>query len=207
MVKSFREAIESILFVGMKPAAPSSSPKGKQRFGPLRGALERFLSGGASDDPLYLTNRTWGQRIRLGVVLAIPCAMVVGLVIFALFGIGHVRKPVPQEVTPAQRAAALLPSDLDRSFSVVNVHPDLDVVEVKVEHNGSPRVVGTVRNRTGKPLARAEVSFDLADAAGSRVGAVTVEVENVPPLGTAAFNVPISQESAVVGIVRDVRAK
>jgi len=206
MPKSFREAIESILFVGMKPGVPSSAPKVKRWYGPLWKPLERFLSGGAANDPLYISNRTGRQRIGFWLALAAPFALVGGMM-FAVFGFVRQREAVVQEVTPAQRAAALLPRDLDRNFAVVNVHPDLDVLEVKVDRNGAPRLVGTVRNRTEKTLAHAEVAFDLADAAGSRVGAVSVELENVPPLGIAPFTVPVSQGSAVLAFVREVRSK
>jgi hypothetical protein len=174
--------------------------------GPLRRPLERFLTAGASDDPLYVTNRTWQQQARLWVLLALPCVLVATAVGLALLGFVQKRDTAPKELTPEQMAAKMAPPDLDRNIQI-NVERALDVVEVKVEHAGSTRLVGTVRNRTDKPVAHAEVIFDLVNAGGSRLGAVSAAIERVPPRGTAAFQLSIEQTTATMAILREVHAQ
>src|ERR1035438_702869 len=75
--------LESIVFAGMKPGAPTA-PKGQLAWlGPLRGPVERLLSGGpAPTDPLYLTNRSLGRKLLSWSLVGIPC-----LVLFAGIGI------------------------------------------------------------------------------------------------------------------------
>jgi hypothetical protein len=206
MAKSFREKVESLVFAGLKPGEPAAQSKSIRWLGPLRQPWERFLNAGASDDPLYLTNRTWRQRARVWVLVALPCVLVAAAVAFALLGFVQKRDAASKELTPAQMAAKLLPPDLDKNIQIHDDRP-VDVAEVRVEHAGTTRLVGAVRNRTDKALAHAQVIFDLADARGSRLGAVSAEVEHVPPRGTAPFDIAIEQSTAVVAIVREVHTQ
>jgi hypothetical protein len=203
MSKSFREKIEDLVFAGLKPGAAASQPMHMRWLGPLREPLERFLNTGGSADPLYLTNRTSQQRMRLGLVIALPCLLVAALIGVALMGLVKKRDVAAAELTPAQIAAKMLPADLDQHINL-KVDRDLDVLEVRVEHDGSTKLVGTVRNRSDKAFAHAEVIFDLADATGSRLGAVSLELEHIAPQQTMPFTVSISQSSAAVALVRDV---
>jgi hypothetical protein len=139
-------------------------------------------------------------------LLGLPCVLVAAAVGLALLGFVQKRDAVPKELTPEQMAAKIVPSDLDQNIQL-HVDWDLDVVEVRVEHAGSTSLVGKMRNRTDKALAHAEVVFDLTDARGSRLGAVSAEVERVPPQGTVAFQVPITQDAATLAIVREVHTQ
>jgi len=174
MSKSFREKIEALVFAGLKPGAAAFQP-----------------------------NRTWQQRVRLGLVIALPCLLVAALIGVAMMGLVKKRDVAAAEMTPAQIAAKMLPADLDQHINL-KVDRALEVPEVRVEHNGSAELVGTVRNRTDKSFAHAEVIFDLADATGSRLGAASLELEHIEPRQTMPFRVSVVQSSAAVAIVRDV---
>src|SRR5262249_17475090 len=71
MANRLRDLIESVVFAGLKPGAPSS-PRQNKRLGSLGRQLDRFLDGGAQSDPLYLSNRSLMQRARFvaGILVA-----------------------------------------------------------------------------------------------------------------------------------------
>src|SRR5581483_8422277 len=58
-----RKLWESVVYAGMKPGAAPQSVRIARWFGPLSGPVERFLSAGKPNDPLYLTNRSFGQKL------------------------------------------------------------------------------------------------------------------------------------------------
>jgi hypothetical protein len=207
MAKSFRERVESIVFAGLKPGAPPSQAKKVPWIDRLRQPMERYLNAGASSDPLCLSNRARWRRAGFWVLLIAPCVLVAALAGVALLGVVRKRDAVSKELTPAQIAAKALPADLDQSIQL-HIERDLDAAEVRVDHTGvSTRLVGTMRNRTDKTIAHAEVVFDLADQRGSGLGAVSAEFDRIPPLGSAAFQLPIEQTAAAIAIVRDVRTR
>jgi len=70
MKKRIQQFLESVLFAGLKPGRQSAP---KQEPGPVRSYVDRFLSGGQPTDPLYLTNRTSGQKLKSWSLVAIPC--------------------------------------------------------------------------------------------------------------------------------------
>jgi hypothetical protein len=183
MPKSFREKIEDLLFAGLKPRV-----------------------AGDQNDPLYLTNRTWQKRARLWLLIALPCLLVVAGIGLAMSGVFKKRDVAAIELTRAEVAAKALPPEVLAKISV-NVQRDLDIMELHVEHEGTTRVVGRLRNQTTKSFNHAELTFDLADAMGSRVGAVTAEVEHIAPGATMPFAVSIPQSSAMVAMVRDVQTQ
>jgi len=191
----------------LKPGAPPSQAKKVPWIDRWRQPMERYLNAGASNDPLFLSNRTRWQRARFRVLLIAPCVLVAALVGVALLGVVRKRDAVPRELTPAQTAAKALPPDLDRVIQL-HIERDLDAAEVRVDHAGaSTRLVGTMRNRTDKTIAHAEVVFNLADQRGSGLGAVSAEFDRIPPQGSVAFQLPIEQTAAAIAIVSDVRTR
>jgi len=66
---------------GMKP---SGDPKQavatpETRAGRQRARIDKWISGGpAPTDPLYLTNRTWNQKIKTWSVIAVPLLILIG---------------------------------------------------------------------------------------------------------------------------------
>src|ERR1022692_4753065 len=82
-MKRIRAFLESIVFAGMKPGAQTAPKRQLAWLGPLRGPVERLLSGGpAPTDPLYLTNRSLGRKLLSWSLVGIPC-----LVLLAGIGI------------------------------------------------------------------------------------------------------------------------
>jgi hypothetical protein len=198
--KSFRHKMESIVFAGLKPGAPASQSTRVRWLGPLRDAMERLVSGSGSNDPLYLTNRTWLQHIRLWVLLAVPCLAVVGVIAFFMFGNVQRRDPAPKQTTKAELAARMLPEIPAGS------NPDLEIMEVRIDPDTSV-MEGRVRNRSSRRIGHADVIFDLADQHGSRLGAVDAIIDGVAPGAIVSFRQPIAQHAASVAIVREVRTQ
>lgn len=208
--KSLRDKIESIIFAGLKPGGATTSP-GAQRssgwfrwLGPYREIIERFLNRSAPSDPLYLSRRTWQQRLKTGLLLAIPCVVLAGVIGFLVFGNMQRHDAPPKQPSTAEIAARLLP-DLSKSLPP-GTNPELEVMEVRLDPDGST-IEGRVRNRSDHRIAHADLIFDLADQLGSRLGAVDAQVNNVEPGAVVPFHLAIVQHSAAVAIVREVRTQ
>jgi hypothetical protein len=165
--------------------------------------VERFLGGGiAPSDPLYLTNRTFGQKLRTAVVVAIPCVIVFGVLALGVGSYIRVREKPAQDVTTAELREKVLPT-LARNIEISTNH-DLEVTEARVEQ-GEPTVgLGTVRNNTGHAIDNAQVVFDLTADSGARLGAVSATIAHVDAKSTAAFRIAVQQDNATFALVREV---
>jgi hypothetical protein len=207
MARRIREVIESIVFAGMKPGgAPATQSTRMRWLGPLQKPVERFLSGGpAPSDPLYLTNRTVGQRIRVAVVVGVPC-LIVGSVIAMVLSRYVVKAPPPDKpaMSPAEIAAKMLPN-IDRVK--IDTNRDLDVMEVHVDHTKGTAVTGTVMNNTTHEIQSAEIVFDLTDSTGSQLGGVSQRIEHLAPQIRQAFRLPVEQSTAMYALVREVKTQ
>jgi hypothetical protein len=203
MMKRIQEFLESVAFAGLKPGG--QAPKRELRWlGPLRSSVERILSGGpAPTDPLYLTNRTPGQKLKSWSLIAIPClvlAVGVGVALSNLLDPSEA-KPFKQS-TRAEITSKLLPN-IDKDFKLVPPS-DVQVLEIKVV--GS-RLVGVLKNTTAREIAVAEVVVDLTNASGSQIGAVSGIVEKLPASGNKEFQIPITQRDAAFGMVREIKSR
>jgi hypothetical protein len=205
MAKSFRQIVESVAYAGLKPGVPRSQARRVKWLGPLRRPIERLLNARGSDDPFYLTNRTLEQRVGFWLLISIPCVVVAAGIAFGVLGFIQKRDAPAQELTPAQVAARMLP-DLNRPIDL-NVNTDVEVLEVRIASTEPPRLVGEVHNRTDRAIPHAEMVFDLTDARGSRLGAVGVPIERIPPNGTMPFQLPIEQRNAAFALVREVHTQ
>jgi hypothetical protein len=196
-----RKFLESIVFAGMKPGGQTAPKRGLAWLGPLRGPVERLLSGGpAPTDPLYLTNRTLGQKLLSWSLVGIPCLVLLAGIGITLSSLLDPPEPKPaKELTAAEITAKLLPN-MDKDFKLAPAS-DLQVLEAKVD---GTRLVGKVKNTSTTEIAGAELVIDLTDVDGSQVGAVSALVEKIPPSGTRSFEVPIKQRYAAAAIVREV---
>src|SRR5437016_5000933 len=89
-MKRFREWIESIIFAGMKPSGGKNAQpllRANTFWGRLRQKFDTMLAGGAApNDPLYLSNRTWTQKVRSWGVITIPLLVLVAGVGLVLSG-------------------------------------------------------------------------------------------------------------------------
>jgi predicted component of type VI protein secretion system len=204
MANRFRKFVESIVYAGMAPGAqktPDSLPRKFRMFGPL----ERFLSAPSAQDPLYLTNRTFSQKLTRALLLAIPVVLVIGGIFVAIGYHGAKDVKPPRELTPEEIAVKVLPN-FNKNIQV-EVNKDVEVLEVHFEHAATSLMVGSIQNKTDHAIHQAVVVFDLTDAIGSQLGAVTVSETNLAPGAVRQFKLPISQSTAAFGLVRDVRTE
>jgi hypothetical protein len=206
MLKRFRQFIDSIVFAGLKPDAPREQTKSMRWLGPLRGPLERFLLRPAPSDPLYLSNRTFEQKVKLALMIAVPCVIVVGGVLLLLGNFFQADVPGPSpEPSAAELAARLLP-DVDKSIKI-EVNKDVQVLDAHIEHEGGIKVAGTVRNNTDRLIRTTEIILNLTDKMGSHLGAVSAKVDNLAPNASVKFQLPIEQTDATFALVREVQTR
>jgi hypothetical protein len=175
--------------------------------------IERFAAGGAVNDPLYLTNRTVGQKARIAVLLGVPILAVGALFYLALDS--RFDRPASPERAAALEAksrqvankatAAVLPN-LDKTYASEQ-SKEVDVVEAAVSYGAAPSLSGKLRNNTDNLVRVADVVFDITDQEGSQVGGISVRVENIEPKGTATFRVALPQKSARSALVREVHSR
>ena len=201
-----RKLFESIVYAGMKPGG--APPEKRMRWlGPLAEPVTRFLDGGAApSDPFYLTNRTFGQRVRLAVVIAIPCLLVVGAIGLATMGYfdsPQAAAPPAPTLTPEQVAAKMLPN-IDKDLKI-DSNRDIGISDVHVEQGSSTKVAGTATNNTDRAVENVEVVFDLTDATGSRLGAVSTKIARIAPKGSAPFSFAVQQRAAAFALVREIK--
>jgi hypothetical protein len=163
----------------------------------VRALLNRLLAGRAPADPLYLTNRTWQQKLRSGLVIGIPCVLLAGAVALGLSHMYAPKSAPPKALTNAEIVAGLLP-DLEKT--VDTTPPEADISELYTDTTGSPKLIGTLRNNTGHTIS-VQFTVDLANRGGSKVETVTERVENVPPKSSVPFKFPIKDPNAATAIV------
>ena len=202
-MKRILQVLESIVFAGMKPDAQTAPPRQFKWLGPLRGPLERLLSGSAPTDPLYLTNRTMGQKLKSWSLIGIPClALLVGIG-FLLSNLLNPPEAKPaKELTAAEITAKLLPNT-DKDLKI-GPAPDVQVLEAKLDGN---RLIGRVKNTSTREIAVAELMFELTDTDGSQCGAISAIVKKIPPSGTKDFAVTVRQHNAATALVREVTSR
>jgi hypothetical protein len=204
MLKRLREVFESIVFAGMKPGSHATSATPRKWLGPLRGPINRLVAGGpAPSDPLYLTNRTLGQKAMFWSLVAIPCLVLVLAIGLLLSNLLAPPPPPVRQLSAAEMAAKILPN-VAKDIKVEQ-NTDIEVLEVGIQRDPDPRLLaGKVRNNTTHEIAAADFVFDLTDSAGSQLGAVSATVEKIPAASVKAFQFPIKQQQAAFALVRDV---
>jgi len=203
MLKRIRQFIDSIVYAGLKPYAPRGPAKGKRWLGPLPDLLDRFLSGSAPKDPLYLSNRTIEQRVRLALLIAVPCVILAGGVLLLLSNIYQASDTgPPPEPTAAILAAKLLPN-LDHNINI-DTNKDVQVLDAHIEREGGMKAAGTVKNNTNRQIHTTEIILNLTDSGGSHLGAVSAKVDDLAPNAMVKFQVPIEQKDATFALVREV---
>jgi hypothetical protein len=203
-MKRLRAFFESMVFAGLRPDARPGQTPGIKWLGPLRGPIDRFLSGGAPKDPLYLTNRTMAQKVKAWTWVAVPCLLIMGVVALALSTnfFDPPDAPPPKEPTSEEISRKMLPN-IAKNIKIDTNH-DVEVVEVHVEHAAELRVAGLVRNNSASNFAAVDVVFNLTDSMGSQLGAVNGHIEHLEPKSVKTFQFPIRQQNAAIAIVREV---
>jgi hypothetical protein len=206
MGKRIRGFFESIVFAGMKPGGSAVQTQRMRWLGPLRTPVERLLSGGpAPSDPLYLTNRTIGQKLKPVIVLGVPCLIVGSLMVLVLTNQVAKKTPLAKpDPTPAETAAKMLPNMAEIK---VETNRDLEIIEVHVDRSQGIALVGTVMNNTTHAIPTAEIVFDLTDSNGSQLGGVSQKIENLAPQIRQSFRLPLELPEARFALVREVRTR
>jgi hypothetical protein len=182
----------------------------RMRLDRLRTRVELLVSGRAPSDPLYLTNRTWGAKLKIALLIAVPVLLLVALAVIGAanrvqVGAGDPYGQPPSEAAPVADAAA--PSATGKpSPDPVLGSTDLEVLNIRIARDAhSPVVTGIVRNKTDRKVDKAEVSYFLVDREGSLVGTDSVIVASVQPHGSVAFRNPLKLARAEYVFVRDAR--
>ena len=204
MASRFRNFLESIVYAGMKPGKPTTESKRMRLLGPLRRPVEQWLSGGARQDPLYLSNRTFGQKLVGWAKVGVPLLVVVVAVIFAVRMHRRVDKPA-EVLSPAEIAAKMLP-ELNKPIRVAT-NTDIEVLEVFVDHAAGDKLLGKLRNTTSHTIQAGEVDFVLIGVSGTQVGSVNVKVNKLAAGETVPFAQPIADKAAAAAQVREVRTQ
>lgn len=166
--------------------------------------MERFLSGGpAPSDPLYLTNRSVGSKVKIGLAVGIPCLLLAGGLYGVLSDSFDFGDPKPAKEISASEAAAKLLPHLDQTIRI-DTNRDVSVLEVRVEHGTPMALVGSMKNNTDHEIRVAQAVFDVTDQGGSQLGAVSTQVENLKAGSTASFRQSIPQTEAAFALVREI---
>jgi hypothetical protein len=206
MLKRIKEIFESIAYAGLQPGGrKAQATQRRDWLAPLRSRLDRFLSGSASSDPLYLSNRTAGQKIKFWAVVALPCLILVAgiaLGVMGYFSRGSSFGAAPDRPSNAEIANRMLP-DLNKDLHIAS-NQDLVVEDVHVVQGAQDQLAGVARNNTDHAIQRAQLTFELTDAMGSRQGAVSTELENIGAKSAMPFRFAIPQHGASFALVREV---
>src|SRR5215469_12782472 len=115
MFKRIKAFFESMAYAGLKPSAPGQSKEQEKPatgFALLRERIDKFVSGPASSDPLYLTNRTLWQKIRPILVISLPVLVLLGglgLGMIDYFGWNKGVTQPPPSISNAEIAKKMLP--------------------------------------------------------------------------------------------------
>lgn len=211
MLKRLKQFFESIAYAGLKPTGgkllvPAAPKKGP--FGPIRERIEKYLNSGSANDPLYLTNRTFNQKMRLWLIIGIPAALLLGglgLVMIGYFDAGTTVTAPPVGLTDAELAQKMLPN-LTQNLDLGG-QKDVEVQDVHVTHTGPAKLAGVAMSKSNHSLSKVEIVFELTDKDGSRLGAVTTELANLAANSTVPFQFSIEQQNASFALVREIHIR
>jgi hypothetical protein len=209
MFKRIKNFFESIAYAGLRPSGgmPLAQAEAKKA-GWFSQRIEKFLSGGGSSDPLYLSNRTFMQKAGIWLLLGLPSVILLtglGLVLLGFFDRSKPVAPPPAGLTDAELAQKMLP-DLNRDLHVDSQH-QVDVQDVHVLRVGPVKLAGLALNNTDHAISKVEIVFELTDKEGSRQGAVSTELANLPAKSSVPFQFAIEQQTAAFALVREIHAR
>ncbi len=176
----------------------------KSRLARLRERFDRILAGRPPSDPLYLSNRTWKQKLGLGALITIPALILLALVAIGSTDMFRLNKadPFAHPVAEAPPPRPVPQPAPDPSLNTAG----LEVLNLRlIKDAGPPAVSGMVRNNTDRRIGSVELSYYLADRQGSLVGSESTTIRNIEPHGSVPFRVPLKITGAAYAIVREVR--
>jgi len=173
--------------------------------------MERFFTGGRAHDPLYVTNRTVGQKVRFYLLIGAPVVAIVAFMGLAMDNYfdppAKPEKAIVAKEPTGEYTAKVLPH-IEKGLAVANEYSrDVEVLEASVSRGGEHFISGKIRNTTDHAISVAELIFDVTDEEGSQLGGVSVRVENVPARAIVPFKSPLQQQSARSALVREVHSR
>jgi hypothetical protein len=209
MWKRVKQLFESLVYAGLKPrrSAASAAAKAKSASA-LHNWIDGKLNKAGPSDPLYLSNRTLGQKATVWAAFGVPALLVLAVVAFVVFRSHDADAPparIPDSPSNAEIAAKTLPN-LNNDLHLAS-QTALDIQDVHVVSGSPARLVGVVKNNSERQIAKAELVFDLTNKADSRLGAVSTEVTNIAPKASVTFSFVIEQSNATFALVREVHVQ
>jgi hypothetical protein len=168
----------------------------------VRQRLDAFLSGAPPSDPLYLSNRTWTQKLRPVALIGIPVLIMALVIVAAATDSLHLRR-----ANPYDRPAAAEPVPTAPETAVESSPQALEVSNLHIARDVHPPVVtGEFRNNTDHPVHSAEITYFVADNNGSVLATESAQVLEVGPHRVVTFRAPLKSSQADYVLVREVRA-
>ena len=108
-----------------------------KRLAPLHARIERFISGRAPEDPLYLTNRSWQQKAKVAAVIAVPVLVLAILFTAAATDLFRFHKVNPFE-HPLTEVQAPVAVPLKHVPDPVLSRGDLEVINIRITKDAHP---------------------------------------------------------------------
>ena len=133
-----------------------------------------------------------GHKVRSWMLIGIPLLVLIAAIGATLALLEPPEVKPEKQLTAKEVASKLLPN-MDKEIKLAS-NPDIQVVEVSVHQEGSPRLVGIIHNSSAREVAEVQLVLDLTDTMGSQVGGVNGTVSNVPANGNKSFTIPIKQK-------------
>lgn len=168
----------------------------------LRERFDRFLAGDPVPDPLYLSNRSWAQKLGFAILLAAPIGILT-IIIAVGPGIFRLRRanPYPPPAPDVPKAPAAKPITGANSPAA-----SLEIVNLRiVQEAGHPVIVGVVRNNTPENISSANISYYLSDEQGGLIGSENTTVQDIGARSSVAFRARVAMPNAAYVLVREVR--
>lgn len=172
--------------------------------------LERFFSGGGPQDPLYVSNRTAGQKIRLILIVGTPLLAIGCFIVLSMNG--YFDPPAQPERTavasPTGDQTATVLTHVEKELATSSRYSRaIEVLEAAVSRGPDHLLSGKLRNTTEHPVRAVELVFDVTDEDGSALGGVSVSLENIPAGATVPFRKALEQTTARSALVREVHSR
>ena len=183
------------------------TPAERGRFAGVRRWFDNFLSGPTPSDPLYLSNRTWQQKLRLGALIGAPVLVVLLVMVISATDLLHWRRSNPYEHAAAEQNSET-PAGRTQPAPPVRdpAAQALEVSNLRIVRGVEPPVVtGEFRNNTGRSVHSAEITYLLADNNGSVLATESTQVQEVGPHRMVTFRAPLKLSQADYVVMRDVR--
>jgi hypothetical protein len=168
----------------------------------LRQRFDALLAGEAPSDPLYLSNRTWKQKLRLAALIGIPMLVIALVIVAASTDVFQLRRANPYDHPGSAEPAATAPDPATEP-----TEKEMEVSNLRIARDVKPPIItGEFRNNSDHLIHSAEITYFIADNNGSLLATESTEVLEVGPHRVVTFSAPLKLSQAGYVQVRDVHA-